>query len=355
MIAFISDIHFGWQNFNKTFFKYQLEYYKKELFPFLLENKITNVICLGDLVHHRELMDIYIQQQLDEQFYSFFEENNIKFHYVIGNHDLYYKSNNDTSYAYTINYDSFNIVDKPIVLNLDGVNIGLVPWGSEDNMPSPYAVDFLCGHFEINGFLNNSGNECSSRLKISDFSEYQAVYSGHYHIQSKKGNIQYLGSPYQMRRDDFGTPKGFWYYDGEMKFVENQTTPKFMKVTYLDDGKENKTITVDDGMNPITTTSMEEAIKHIGNNFVDVIVQKAFNKTELEHFIDDIPNYKRTKDFEALEDLTTELENIDEDAKNLELCLYYIDNLTFEDDIEKLHIKSRITELYDTAKDEVGE
>jgi len=355
MIVFIADIHFGWQNFNKTFFKYQLNYFQNELFPYLIENNVKNVICLGDLVHHRELIDIYMQQQLDEHFYSFFEENNINFHYLIGNHDLYYKSTNDVSYAYTINYDKFHIVDKPDILNIDGINIGLVPWGNEDKMPSPYAVDMLCGHFEISGFLNNSGNDNGSRLKISDFSEYPIVYSGHYHIQDKKSNIQYLGSPYQMRRDDFGTPKGFWYYDGEMKFKANETSPKFIKVIYDEIGDET-TISVDDGLDmAFDTTDMQHAISQIGNNFVDVVVNKATNKTDLEHFISDIPNYKRSKYVEMLEDFTKEVENIDEDADNLELCMYYIDNLTFEDDIEKEYIKTRISTLYDNAKQDIGE
>ncbi len=353
MIVFIADIHFGWQNFNKQFFKYQLDYYEKELFPFILENNVTDVVCLGDLVHHRELVDIYMQQQLNERFYSFFEKYNINFHYLIGNHDLYYKTTNDVSYAYTINYKKFHIIDKPKILNINGLNIGLVPWGSEDKLPSPYGVDYLCGHFEINGFINNSGTECSGRLNISDFADYENVLSGHYHIQSKKANIQYLGSPYQMRRDDFGTPKGFWYYDGSLKFKENTISPKFVKVSY-DEREGGVVVGFNDGVIESYSTP-EQAIKNIGNNFVDITIIKSSNKTDLEHFIQDIPNYKRSRDEGLFIDFTKELESVKEDADNLELCLYFIDQLDFEEGIEKPFIKNRISVLYDNAKQEVGE
>jgi DNA repair exonuclease SbcCD nuclease subunit len=59
------------------------------------------------------------------------------------------------------------------------------------------------------------------------FKRFKAVYTGHYHHKSSKGNIHYMGSPYEMTWADCGDVKGFHVLDTdtlELEFVPNPIT-----------------------------------------------------------------------------------------------------------------------------------
>ena len=52
-------------------------------------------------------------------------------------------------------------------------------------------------------------------LDCSIFKNYDSVWSGHFHHRSKRGNVQYLGNPYQMYWNDYKDKRGFHIYDTE--------------------------------------------------------------------------------------------------------------------------------------------
>lgn len=354
MIAFITDTHFGCQKSNKEFFHYQMDFYKKQFFPYLLENNIKTVIHLGDLLDNRTETNIYINQKLHEQFFSFFEKHGVKMYFIPGNHDVYLKASNEISYAYTLNYKMFHIIDKPKILNFEGLNIGFIPWGMEDKLPQPEAVDILCGHFEINGILKNKFDMGSGRLKVSDFSEYPLVLSGHYHVPSLTNNIQYLGSPQQMDRNDYGANKGFWVLsDGVLNFVENTISPKFVNVTYEEDGKNLKVI-VDNGLQKKEFANSEQATEFINHDFTDVFVHKYINEALLDKFLGDIKNNKRFKNYEVLDAIEKDIVIVEDGKGNLQICIDFITQVSFEDGIEKDFIINRFGKLYEVAKYKMG-
>jgi len=329
MIAIFTDSHFGIQNFDKDFFHYQLDFYKKQLFPYIIENNIKDCICLGDIVHHRQVMDIYIQQKLEEEFYSFFEDNNINFYVIAGNHDVYFRESNDISYLYTLKkYKNIHIIDKPTVLKIDNHDIAFAPWRMLGEFSKK--CELLCGHFDIGGVPYNKFTKSTGKLKLSDFNDYETVLSGHYHIYSENKNVTYIGTPYQLDRNDYGVRKGFYTYDGKLNFIENIVSPKFNNVSYEEDGKNLK-IVVDDGISEKVFTNAMIAQEYINNDFTDVYVHKYKNEALLDKFIGGIKNYKRLQNYEILEEFMKEVAVISDDIGTLGLCVNYINQLTFED------------------------
>ena len=92
MIACITDTHFGAKSFDKQLFQTKMNYFKDVFFPYLLKNNITEVLHLGDMVHNRNQIDLFILQELKTQFFQWFEDNEVTLHCLVGNHDTFFKS-----------------------------------------------------------------------------------------------------------------------------------------------------------------------------------------------------------------------------------------------------------------------
>ena len=78
-LLFLGDLHIGARNGNPNFLKMMDTYFKEELFPYILNNDISTVIQLGDILDKRRNVDFTISNYLINTFYRFFEENKIHF------------------------------------------------------------------------------------------------------------------------------------------------------------------------------------------------------------------------------------------------------------------------------------
>ena len=130
---------------------------------------------------------------------------------------------------------------EPIVEVIDGKTCLFNPWvensEKEKELLSGVNVDYVFGHLEIGGsqMSNRSGVkiEFAGGIKQSDFKNSQ-VYAGHIHIKQDNKNIHYVGNPYHKDRGDRENQKGITVLDlnsGETSFIENTTSPKFIKVS----------------------------------------------------------------------------------------------------------------------------
>ncbi len=121
------------------------------------------------------------------------------------------------------------------------------------------------GHLEVKGFDMYRGMPSHEGFEPITFDKFDMVFSGHYHHMSRKGNIHYLGAPYEMIWSDWGDAHGFHIFDTDTRDLEFIKNPyqMFQKVWYND---ENTTI--EKLLNPFP---------NVKNMQVKVIVQSKTN------------------------------------------------------------------------------
>ena len=247
-VAVVTDTHFGVKNDSPLFLDEFLSFFEKQFFPYVLENNITTVLHLGDLLDRRKFVNFYTLSQVRDRFMSFFEKNNISLHIILGNHDTFYRNTSDINSMTELfgNYKSVYIYKNPVIVDIDGLSVGLVPWINESNADlaikfiNDARVPILMGHFEINGFQVVSGVKHEHGLESSLFDKFDSVYSGHFHIKQQGKNISYLGTPYQITFSDAYDVKGFHIFDTEdqsMTFIPNER--KMFYVLSYDDKTED--------------------------------------------------------------------------------------------------------------------
>jgi DNA repair exonuclease SbcCD nuclease subunit len=243
-VAVVTDTHFGVKNDSPLFLDTFLSFFEQTFFPYLIENNIKTVLHLGDLLVRRKFVNFYTLSQVRDRFMSFFEKNNITLHIILGNHDTFYRNTSDINSMSELfgHYSGIHIYKDPVVVDIDGLGIGLVPWINEANTDAASkfikdaSVSILMGHFEINGFQVISGVKHEHGLESSLFSKFDAVYSGHFHIKQNDKNITYLGTPYQITFSDAYDVKGFHIFDTEdqsMTFIPNEKK-MFYVISYDD-------------------------------------------------------------------------------------------------------------------------
>jgi len=208
-----NDIHLG-ISYNDPIWLEQA----KRLFSCIIDEchkrDIYELYILGDFFHDRKNIGMKcLDTALDIA--DMLKDNNIHVVYVIGNHDVFYKTKIDiTSLRIFEKYDNMDIIYEPTIVD----NVGLVSWSVE----TPLEADYLFGHLEINGFPIVKGKMFDKSIyNIQDFSQYKHVYSGHFHTPSQRNNITYLGAPYHMTFNDVDSIRGFYFFDdGNLEFIE---------------------------------------------------------------------------------------------------------------------------------------
>lgn len=368
MIAIITDLHFGQKAFSKTVFQTQMSFFEDEFFPYLLKNNIKDVLCLGDMVHNRNTIDLWILQELKRKFFKWFNDNNIELHCLVGNHDSYFKSTIETNFL-TENVSEFECIkvyDKPCLKQIGKYIFHLVPWLVSEHDFKPEKADLCCGHFDIVGMPMLKNIYSTEGLTTNLFSNYKYVLSGHYHIKSQKENVIYVGTQYQLSWADYNEDKGFYVLDDKfkLKFIENKTTPKFVKVWYsesADDGVKLKVTGLSGKAEDITP---KEAIKIAKHNYVKLITDKILNQSELDNIYNSMllvsfNNYKieiinsneiiESFDFE---DIESDLEN---ETDLFETISAYICGINYEESIDKDKLLNIIKELYKESIETVND
>lgn len=229
-VAIIGDLHFGARNNNYEVCKMMNTFFTKEFFPYLIENNIKNVVCLGDLLDKRQTIDFTISSYIKSIFFNFFEKNQINLYLILGNHDLYFRQ------AMTINGPSqivggnkfIKIIDSPTKVIFGQKNFVMIPWICNENkeeclgfIRNNSSKKNLClGHFELQGFKLH-GNTYAEKgvIETTELDDYEYVFSGHFHSPSESGNVMYVGTPYELTWNDYGDTKRFICYDTDTETI----------------------------------------------------------------------------------------------------------------------------------------
>lgn len=239
-ICILSDCHIGVKNSNFNFSNMMDDFFTETFFPYLKEHNIKTIIQLGDLYDVRRSINYSALSECKRFLFDPLKDAGITFHTIVGNHDIFYRDSLEiNSQSLLLNeYENIFVYDEPASINIDGTTIDMIPWICKDNEEKTFNFiknsksDLCCGHLELKGFQMYKGVDSHGGLATDIFARYEAVYSGHYHSKSTKGNIHYLGTPYQMSWSDYLDPKGFHIFDTDTRQLEFILTPIDMFIRY---------------------------------------------------------------------------------------------------------------------------
>lgn len=243
-ILLIGDTHLGMaypNNYIKWFNTSKI-YFEKFLIPIINDELDENdvIVHLGDLFDNRNIIPIDIlnyAQSLLEKLSSI-----CPVHILIGNHDIGNKSTNDINTIKLYKYiPNIHIYEVPEKINLFGKSVLMLPWVEKRKDQIEYlkeysGCDYLFCHSDLNGakmHLTSVAHKNNDKINVEDFIGYNHVYSGHIHLYQKVKQFTFVGSTYQMDRNDIDNQKGIFILDTKdetERFIPNNTSPVFKKV-----------------------------------------------------------------------------------------------------------------------------
>jgi len=347
-IAILNDTHAGVKNGNDIFLNHMESFYSDVFFPYCIENDIRTVIHLGDYFDHRKFVNYKVLKRNREMFLEPLKSLGMKMHIIPGNHDVYWKNTNDlcSLIEQLTHYDFIHVHMDPTILHTDsGLQIALLPWITEDNQTQ--SMDFianapapiLMGHLELDGFryIGNTST-LSHGMDHKIFSRYEMVLSGHYHTASRRDNVFYLGTQFELTWSDCSDPKAFHVLDTETRDLYRVENPHrlYYKIAY-DDANDDDEICVPDDLN---------------GKFVKVVVVNKKDPFTFDQFLDMISVQEPfdLKIVESFDEFTAD--SIQDDEVSLQdtnqLLNTYVDAI--ETDLDKDRIKKKLHELYIEAQ-----
>jgi hypothetical protein len=162
---------------------------------------------------------------------------------IVGNHDLFNKGTNEVNSVRLFSYisDNINVYEKTHTLEVFDKKLVLMPWVEKRldmiNEIKNNSGDYLFCHSDLNGcrmHLNSVAHRNPDKIDVEEFKKFKRVFSGHVHIRQVNTNFEFIGSLYQMDRNDMGDQKGITILDlitGKIDFVPNTHSPVFKKFT----------------------------------------------------------------------------------------------------------------------------
>ena len=334
-IAIIGDLHIGVKSSNEVMMRHQARFFN--FFLNELKNRgVGTIIQLGDIWDNRRQVNFRALQFAQETFFEPINDAGIELHTLIGNHDIFYRETLDINSSGLLlrPYKHIHVYDEPTTLNFEKVSFDIIPWMCNDNKNicmeymKNSKSDYCCGHFEINNFEVMKGIPYENGMDEENFGKYKQVFSGHFHIRSHRGNITYVGTPYELTWGDYNTPKGFLIFDTETnswEYVENPIT-YFYYITYDECGgyitNLDKMDLADCYIKLVIRSKKEEFIynnfinklfkmkpadiKFVETNFMNLNESATImnsNKIEVKDVIDLIKDYIDGTDYDRKDDL----------------------------------------------------
>lgn len=207
----------------------QRDFFEKVLFRKIKEEGIKEVVQLGDILDNRTGISFMTSRFLFE-FLEWFDRNDVQLVVLAGNHDTFYRNTLEIVgiRQFESMFKNVKVVTEPTLLH---ENLVLVPWICDSNKDAALEFierhgngeRFLFGHFELKDFpVNRSIVSGTGQFEPDILEGYRKVFSGHFHTPSEKGNIVYVGTPYEITWNDHGDQKRFFVLDrstGETEMV----------------------------------------------------------------------------------------------------------------------------------------
>ena len=335
-ILLITDQHFGVRNDNQAYINMYKKFHGEIVIPFIKNYGIKDVICLGDTFDKRKSINFMSLDEAKEMWFSPLNSMGVTMHMLVGNHDIYYKNTLRINAPRELlgEYNNIRVYDTVTSVDFDGCNILLLPWICDGNRDGTYSeisnssADVCMGHLELDGFEAHPGAVMTGGMDPNIFGKFKKVFSGHFHQKSKKGNIQYLGNPYQLYWNDYAQKRGFHIFDTDTLKTTFYRNPfdMFHKLYYRD--------------------GLEFDAEQIKGTYVKLIVEEKGEQIKFDHTLRALQDAEPA-DLKIVEDLGVDLESgveILETEDTLTMLENYIDDIDVMAD--KNSIKAIMKSLY---------
>ena len=336
-IAIITDQHLDGRKGSLPFWNYWQKFYDEIFFPTLEKEGITTVFDLGDTFDNRKSVDFNTLNRIK---YNYFDRlKKYEVHMLLGNHCTYYKNTNKINSPELLleNYSNIKIYTEPETIFVGGKEFLMMPWINSENKEECTKLikkggEIMCSHMEVDGFEVTPGMHFEGGFTVSDFKNFNRVWSGHFHHRSKRGNVQYLGNPYQMFWNDYKSSRGFHIYDTEtdrLRFYKNPFEI-FEKIFY-DDANHD--------YNKLDVSTYKD-------KFIKIIVDEKRNYQMFETLVDRLYNIGAhdVKIVEILVD-SDDIDDVHLETKDtMTLLNEYIDEVDIA--VDKSSLKSVMRSLY---------
>jgi len=347
-IALITDTHWGARGDSPAFAEYFNRFYYEQFFPYLAANGISRIFHLGDIVDRRKYINFVTARHL-RKFVEHCDSSGIRLDVIVGNHDTSFKNTNEVnSMRELFEHSTYDIhyYSDPAVVDVDGTNIAVLPWICSGNYEESMQfinktnAQILFGHLELAGFEMYKGAVNDHGFDSKIFDKFDTVCSGHFHHKSTRGNINYLGAPYEMSWSDYNDPRGFHVFDTEtreLEFVRNPLT-MFNKIHYHDQDK-----TLDE--------IMDMDFDHYKGSYVKLIVHTKTNPYWFDMFVDKIEK-AGVLDLQVVDDnLNLQLEDDGDIVNEAEDTLTVLNKVVdqVESRVDKKVLYNFLSSLYNEA------
>jgi hypothetical protein len=302
-IVIIGDVHFDVANGNQTVLENQLDFFKKQVFPYMKEHNLKTIIQLGDLMDNRNKVSVNVLHYLKKDFFDVLKNEGITLYTLIGNHDIYHKTTREIHSLELFDelYDNFKVINTIQILEINNKKLLIVPWvlpDEEHNFKDYLDVDYIFGHFETNGveMVKNISCNTNHAFNMDSFNGVQ-TFSGHFHLRRyyNESNIFYVGTPSQINWSDYNEAKGFHVLDiqtGDLEFIENIISSKHIKIIL---NSENKTMEIIGFKNNLKFKIDSKLDYSIFNNHkAKIYIDKdnVFNKNIIEKLDVELQSYR---------------------------------------------------------------
>ena len=337
-IALITDQHLDGRKGSLAFWNYFQRFYDEIFFPTLEREGVKVIFDLGDTFDNRKSIDFNTLHRVRDNYFNRLSDYEV--HMILGNHCTYYKNTNRINSPELMlrQYPNIRIYSEPKEILMGKKVFLMLPWINKENQEEVFGLlersdaDVVCGHLELTGFEVTPGMKMDHGMDPQLFHRFKRVWSGHYHHKSKKGNVQYLGNPYQMYWNDYKDRRGFHIYDTEsdrLKFVENPFEI-FDKIFYDDTRVDYN----------------KQDVSDYKDKFVKIVVEEKRDYQMFETLVDRLYNVG-VHDVKIIETLVSEDDKADIDVSTkdtLTLLNEYIDEV--EMSVDKSDLKGLMRSLY---------
>jgi len=348
-IALVTDTHAGVRNDHEQFQSYQQKSWNW-FFDHIDKKSIKHIIHLGDIYERRQYVNFTSAMRLRLDFFEQIENRGIETHIIAGNHDMYYKNTHVVNALEEVvqgRYKNIKIHTVPNVINIDGLDIQLLPFITQSNYEqSMEAINnpkapIAMGHLEINGFVMHKGEISKNGIDARIFEKFDQVYSGHFHHRSTIGNINYIGALGEYTWLDYNDPRGFSIFNTKNRKVNFFQNPFIMfEYVIYDDVKDQ---------NIIETIQKTDFSKY-SNKYIKLIVEQKENSVAFDLFYDKLEK-AGPLDINTIDDtsvlLDNDIDDVDQKEDTPTLLCNYIDNLKMQADSSKM--KSFMLSTYKEA------